>query len=78
MIGLRRAAGFILVLSVHLAVWAGLGFLIAVFSTNPPPRVPGQENVVQFGRYCLFGVMSFIIGVACYRNIQRFDRSIER
>ncbi|HEY0628897.1 MAG TPA: hypothetical protein VGD23_06170 [Sphingomicrobium sp.] len=71
-------AGFVLILSIHLAVWAGLGFLIAVFSTNPPPRVAGYENMVAFGRYCLFGVMSFIIGLACYRHIQRFDRSIEK
>ena len=75
---LRRIAGFVLILAAYLAVWIGLGFLIAVFSTNPPPSIPGRENMVAFGRYCLFGLVSFITGVACYRSIQRFGRSIEK
>ena len=75
---LRRIAGVVLILAVYLAVWLGIGFLIAVFSTNPPPLIPGRANMVGFGRYCLFGLVSFIIGVTCYRNIQSFVRGIEK
>ena len=75
---LLRIVAFVLVLSAYLLLWAGLGFLIAVFHTNPPPPIPGRENVVEFSRYCLFGIVSLLIGAICGAGIAKFGSGKEK
>jgi purine-cytosine permease-like protein len=59
----KRTALAALALTLILTLWFAAGFVIAVFSTNPPPPVPGAENMIAFGRYCLFGIISLLFGI---------------
>ncbi len=59
----KRIALVALALALILMLWFAAGFLVAVFSTNPPPPIPGYENMVGFGRYCVFGIISLLLGI---------------
>lgn len=74
----RRVAVCVLVFTGYLALWIAVGFVIAVFSTNPPPPVPGCESMIEFGRYCAFGICSLIIGLLIGRSLSRAFRPLER
>lgn len=65
-----RAFRLLLTFSLFVGAWLALGFLIAVFSTNPPPPIPGRENMIEFSRYAVFGAISFIIGMICTGALQ--------
>jgi hypothetical protein len=73
----RRAIAFIVLLFLHLAFLAAFSTLV-LFGTVPPHVHP--ENIGKVGeRNCLImTAVAFLVGVACYWNIQRFDRRIEK
>jgi hypothetical protein len=58
---------------MYLAFFLASGFAILVFDTNPPPPTPERLGMVEIWRYCLFGLAAFLMGMACYRSVQRFD-----
>ena len=68
---LRLFALVIVITAATLVVWVAAGFLVLVFSTNPPPPIPACRSMVASGRAYILAAVSFLIGMVSCRMLIR-------